>query len=369
MDAAIIRQGELVNRGIMAYETTEEVGSVEHLLVDVKAARVTGLMCKSPGLMGRRLALAWEQLVKIGGDRIIIKTEVPETSASLLAAAQDITHLEVWTDGGDLIGQIVDVCFDQRTGQVENYLFALKSTGTSKAIDEDRLVDEASEEQIVAALYGEQVYEKGEYTKEEQATEEASLSNAGTEVFVILPAAIISAGQKRMMISEEDAKAAKPYTQRLNLSPQRESGGLRPERLAEQLPLPADLPTDFGELLQKGQSLAGEVSAKVRERAKKFTDEQLADREFGEAGTLPEITEQLQEKTEQVRQQMQERLGKAKERAQEKIEKSGLEERLDQTLGKTSFGRSLGKQLNKFKRPQPPTDPIDVESFEVWEDD
>ncbi len=38
MDEAIIRQGELVGRGIMSYETTEEIGVVEHLLVNVQKA-------------------------------------------------------------------------------------------------------------------------------------------------------------------------------------------------------------------------------------------------------------------------------------------------------------------------------------------
>ena len=357
MDAAVIRQGELVNRGIMAYETTEEVGSVEHLLVDVKAARVMGLVCKAPGLVGRRQSLAWTQLMKIGGDRIIIKTDVAEDIDSLLSAAQDITDLEVWTDGGDLIGRVVDVCFDQASGQVEQYLFGRRLRTEERERDPDELVDEASDEAVVAALYGE---------------EEASpMSTAEkTTVFSILPDAIISAGRKRMMITEEDAEAAKPYDKPLNLSPvKRDASGLRTERLAEQLPLPADFSADFGELLQKGQSLAGEVSEKVRARARQFTDEQFADRKFGEAGTLPDITEQLHEKTEQVRQQMQERLSKARERAKEQLDKSGLEEKIDETLGKTSFGRSLGKQLNKFRRPQPPTDPIDVDSFEVWEDD
>ena len=104
MDSAIIRQGELVGRGIMAYETTEEVGAVEHLLVDVQQAKVVGMSCKAPGLMGRKLSVDWEQLVKIGGDRIIIQTEVPDAVTDHLSAAQDITDLEVWTDGGDHIG-------------------------------------------------------------------------------------------------------------------------------------------------------------------------------------------------------------------------------------------------------------------------
>ena len=77
----------------------------------------------------------------------------------------------------------------------------------------------------------------------------------------------------------------------------------------------------------------GQVAGRVRQTAKKLTDEQFADREIGEAGTLPEITQQLQEKTDKVRQQMQERLEKAKAKAQEQLEQGDLEERLDKDAG------------------------------------
>ena len=373
MDTAIIRQGELVGRGIMAYETTEEVGAVEQLLVDVKAAQVVGLAYKAPGLIGRKQALEWAQLMKIGGDRIVIQTEVPEAMESQLSAGQDITHLEVWMDGGDLIGRVVDVCFDQSTGQVQQYLFALRAKEEEEEKEagqpSNELVDNISEEQLVATLHG----EEGDAAEQtiDRTAEKAT-------VYAILPQMIISAGRKRMMIAEEDAQRAQPYDQPLDLSPVRAATGLRtdwvPEKIGEQLPA---IPTDFNELLQKGQSLAGQVAGQVSDRvkqtAKKLTDEPYADRELGEAGTLPEITEQLQEKTDRVKQQMQERLEKAREKAREtaqhQLERSGLEKRLDNTLGKTAFGRSLGKQLDRFRNPQPPTDPIDVESFEVWEDD
>ena len=54
MDTATIRQGELMGKGIMAYETTEEVGRVAHLLVEMKAAKVVGLVYKAPGLDGAK---------------------------------------------------------------------------------------------------------------------------------------------------------------------------------------------------------------------------------------------------------------------------------------------------------------------------
>ncbi len=326
MESAIIRQGELVGRQIMAYETTEEVGTVEHLLVDVKLARVIGLVCKTMGLLPRRQPVSWSQLVKIGRDRIVIHTEAAPASVSAneakLAAAQDMSGLEVWTDGGDRIGQVVDFCLDQATGEVQQYLFAL--------------TDSAAE-----------------------AGEEASVEPI--QVYAIAPNAIISAGRKRLMIAEEDAQRAQPYGQSLPLSAVKASGkGMdwRPEQLPE-------IPTDLSDLARKGQSFAGKVTERVRRRAQQFADEQLANQDYVDADSFPDITEQLQAKTEQVKQQMQTQFEKAKAKAQDQLDHGPLENR----LGKTPLGRSLNETLNRFRRPQPPAESIDVEAFEVWEDD
>ena len=318
----MIRQGELVGKGLMAYETTEEVGAVGHLLVDMTQAEVVGFACKTGGLLGRKQAVSWSRLVKIGRDRIIIHTAVPssETIENQLAAAQNVTGLEVWTDGGDLIGQVVDFCFEMGTGKVQQYLFALNH-------------------------------------RNEEPVEESGDELETVEVFAIAPSTIISAGRKRMMIAEEDARQAQPYGTPIKVN------AYRSEWQSEQRPIP----TDFNEVLQGAQSFAGKVSDRVKQQAKKFTDERFPDRGTGsEPGSLPEITEQLQAKTEEVKQQMQRRFEQAKDQ---------LEHRLEDGLGDTQIGRSLserlGDRLGKFARPQAskPEEPIDVEAFEVWEDD
>ena len=361
MDTAIIRQGELVGRGIMAYETTEEVGVVEHLLVNVQKAEVVGLTYKTLGLIGRQQRLDWRQLVKIGKDRIVVQAEIAEAVESRLSAAQDMTDLEVWTDGGDLIGRVVDICFDQSSGQVEQYLFALR-------VKEE----EAKTADQTAVLYGDD--------DDDLESEEIAVAKP-VSVYAIAPRMIISAGRKRMMIAEEDARRSQPYHQQLNLPPQTVAQPVQSSWKPEQLPIP----TDFSELLQKGQSIAGQVSERVREQAKRVVDGNSADslregeapapplsyrgegKERGQAGDLPDITEQLQEKTEQVKRQFQ----KAKEKAQEQVGNRGLEKR----LGKTAFGRALGNTFSKLnsqtssQRFDTETDSIDVESFEVWEEE
>lgn len=361
MDAAVIRQGELVGRGVMAYETTEEVGTVVHLLVDVRRSHVVGLTCKTGGLIGRKQSLNWDQLVNIGRDSLIVKMEAAPDFAVAgeadLAAAQDMTGLEVWTDGGDRIGHIVDFCLNLETGEVQQYLFALDA-------ESDSLLQPAPEPEEIPT--DSRLDEP--LGVEEPVPNDENLVAESVTVYGIKPQAVISAGRKRMMISEAAARQSEPYEQLLNITAGSAQGttespiNWRPEQLPE-------MPTDFNELLQKGQSMAGKVTERVRQRAKQFTDEQLASQDFVSGDSLPDITEQLQEKAQQARQQMQSQFGKVRDRAKDQLDPSNLD--IDKTpLGKMPFGRSLGKTLGKFKRPQrPPVDPIDVDAFEVWEED
>ncbi|MEO1394061.1 MAG: hypothetical protein AAFV90_14230 [Cyanobacteria bacterium J06634_5] len=348
VDAVIIRQGELVGRHLMAYETTEALGSVDYLLVDVKRSHAVGLSYTPPGLLARKQSLSWTQLVKIGRDSIVVQTNTaPEAQEnSPLAAAQNMTGLEVWTDGGDHIGRVMDLCVNVETGEVQQYLFALNQTPPEPGSREGShtLNDEAA----------------GEIDEATGKIDEATVT-----VYAIAPQAIISAGRKRMMIAEEDAQRARPYDQPLPLTPITSTAEKRINWKPEQRP---EMPNDLGELLQKGQSFAGKVTEQVKQKAQKFTDERLAQQHFVDADTLPDISEQLQEKTAQVKQQMQQQLQKAREKAQEQID-SGLGQNVSDQLENTALGRSLGKTLGRFRKPQAPEEPIDVEAFEVWEDD
>ncbi len=337
MNATIIRQGELVGREVMAYETAEAVGIVEYLLVDVKRAQVVGLMCKTAGLLGRKQSLSWSQLVNIGRDCLVIHSEISSEFAAVedqLAAAQNMVGLEVWTDGGDLIGQVVDLSLELETGMVQQYLFTLHApsapSGSNAPVADELNDDFDAEEPAIAPVIA----------------------------YAIAPGAIISAGRKRMMVAEEDARRSQPYEQPLNLTAKPTAGSASADWRPEQLEMPAD----FGDLLQRGQSFAGKMTERVKQQAKRFTDDRFADQGPGDSDALPEITEQLQAKTDQVRQQMQQRFTKAK---------GQLDHQLEDRLGNTPLGRSLSEQLNRFTRPpvSERPDPIDVEAFEVWEED
>jgi len=325
----IIRQGELVGKGLMAYETTEEVGSVEHLLVDVKRSHATAITYKPSSLIARKQSVSWKNLVSIG-DRIIIHTE-PATDEAELAASQNMRGLEVWTDGGDRIGTLVDLCIEKETGKVQKYLFTLARADS----EED---SEGLSESVMA--------------------------------YAIEPQMIISAGRKRMMIAEEDAKRTQSHGELI------ERSAVQASPIRQAPALPTEIPKDFGDLFQKGKSFAEQATQQARERAKQFADEQLANRanagDGAEGDSLPDVSEQLQVKTEQAKQQIQQQWSRAAQKANKRAEQA--KEQIDERLGKSPLGRSLGNSLNqaldKFKRPsETDSNPIDVDAFEVWEDD
>lgn len=119
---AIIQQSELIGRLVIDRNTAEDLGRVEQLWLDFKTHQVLGLSCRS-GLLGRkRTAFNWAQLETIGDEGIIVSfTEGAEVDVPV-SADSPIGH-EVWTDGGNRAGSIVDYRINRETGDVVDYLF------------------------------------------------------------------------------------------------------------------------------------------------------------------------------------------------------------------------------------------------------
>lgn len=160
-----IRQSQLLNRLVIDYDSTEELGHVDHVLVDAKTHQVEGLVCKS-GLFSRnRQTFAWVQLHNIGRDSILIRGQ-SDAGSEKLAAAQPMMGLEVWTDAGNQVGRLVDYFIDPETGAIRAYLFT--SDG---------------------------------------------FRGITSGVLQLFPQDVISAGRKRIMVSETAADAAEHLTE------------------------------------------------------------------------------------------------------------------------------------------------------------
>ncbi|MEO1403526.1 MAG: hypothetical protein AAFV72_20080 [Cyanobacteria bacterium J06635_1] len=285
-DDATIRHAELLNRLVIDVDTTEEVGHVDSLLVDLKRAQVEGMICKT-GLLGRqKQTFAWSQVASIGQDSLVVhaasgqKAEGASGSQDRIAAAQSVLGLEVWTDTGNQLGRIADYVMDPKSGEVLQYLFAAEG-----------------------------------------------LRELTEGLFSLAPSAILSAGRKRMMVSASAAEGAEVYEVGLNQKATEAADFLKSDYAQTQ--------QDLDAFVKGAKTLAD----KLKQRTQKLSDYTQEN--------LPELTEQLQERTQGIRDRMQKQVSDVRE----KLKKAPL------------------KPPAIFTTDSPDTDTIDIDAFEVWDDD
>jgi uncharacterized protein YrrD/ElaB/YqjD/DUF883 family membrane-anchored ribosome-binding protein len=119
---AVLRHRQLYDRLVIDLDTTEELGRMAHLVVDVRTHQVEGLVCKT-GLLGHeRLPIPWVNIEAIGVDSIVVKRDSAAVSERF-DAALPMDGQELWTDVGNRVGRVVDFCFDRQTGAISQYLF------------------------------------------------------------------------------------------------------------------------------------------------------------------------------------------------------------------------------------------------------
>ena len=269
----LLRHSALQDRMVLDYNTTETVGTVETLLVDVKQGQVAGILCKT-GLIGRqKQRLSWSQLETIGGDSLVVRGQA-EVDPAQLTAAQPAIGLEVWTDTGNKAGHIVDFQFSRTDGEIVWYLFTAEG-----------------------------------------------FKERGEGLYGLKPNDILSAGRKRIMVAAAAVEQAEVKTEGLT-----QQAGQAPEVMRADDSHP---PQDWQSLVQ-GAKLFGK---KVQQRAQELRDYTQEH--------LPEITEQIQDQTQQAGNTVQKRVEDIRNRLQDKTS----------STDKAS------------------TETIDLESFEVWEDD
>lgn len=271
---SVLRQSLLLGYLMLDYDTTDELGVVDNLLVDISQGRVVGLVCQGTVWQRQRPIYSWQQIASIGTDSIMLHGQGAQMPTT---AAQSMLGLEVWTDTGNCAGQIVDYRF-RRQGHVVQYLFAQADQ---------------------PGLYG------------------------------LAPDAIISAGRKRMMVAAQAVEQADYFTD-------------------EDIPRPS---TNWQATAQTAQSLVEQVQQQAQGLSD-YAQERLRSNDLNEQ--LQSTTRQFQDRTQGLRSQLDQQVSKAKKRL------GPLNKALENTVENT---------LDRFSEPNQSTPPIDLDSFEVWEDD
>lgn len=125
----IIKHSDLLNQVVIDRATMQEVGQIEVLWTYPKAHRVLGFICKSGWLGSRKTAFNLDQLDSIGSNGILTNSNPVETDAEKVRQIESLVHSEVWTDGGDRAGKIIDYLFDLGTGEIQHYLYTSSGWG------------------------------------------------------------------------------------------------------------------------------------------------------------------------------------------------------------------------------------------------
>ena len=267
MANSVLRHSLLQGYLMLDYDTTDELGLVDGLLVDLSQAAVVGILVQSPVWQRQRPVYSWTQVTNIGTDSLVLQRRAGHPPS---AAAQPMVGLEMWTDTGNCVGQIVDYRFE-RQGNVIQYLFAQPDQ---------------------PGLYG------------------------------LPPDEIISAGRKRIMVTDQAVAQATHFPNEA-------------------------IPVDQQDWQTTAQTTAQSLVGQVQQRAQGLSE--YAQEHWLSEEQLLSTSQQLQERTQGLRSQLNQQVSKAKK-------------------GLAPLNRAIENTLDKLGQ-SPDTPDIDLDSFEVWEDD
>lgn len=115
-----MRLTEADGRPVISRASAETLGELKHVVVDVPARRIVALHVAG----GRRNArlVDWSSIVGFGPDGIVVEDEAAarppaDSRESAVAAGKlDLDGREVLTDGGDSLGRLTDIVFDEGSG-------------------------------------------------------------------------------------------------------------------------------------------------------------------------------------------------------------------------------------------------------------
>lgn len=117
-----IRHSELLNQLVLNRATLEEFGRVEILWMYPPAHRVLGFICKSGFLGNQKSAFKLSQIEAIGVNGILAHSQPDATDAERVRQLESLIHSEVWSNGGEKVGKIIDCVFNLKTGAISEYL-------------------------------------------------------------------------------------------------------------------------------------------------------------------------------------------------------------------------------------------------------
>jgi uncharacterized protein YrrD len=115
-----VRLTEADGRPVISRASAETLGELKHVIVDVPARRIAALHVAG----GRRNArlIDWSSIVGFGADGIVVEDEAvarppaDDRESAVAAGKLDLDGRQVLSDGGDSLGPLTDIVFDEGSG-------------------------------------------------------------------------------------------------------------------------------------------------------------------------------------------------------------------------------------------------------------
>ncbi len=128
LPTAPVKQSDLVGLTVLDRSTAEILGKVGEFWVDPRHHQISGFACEVGPVGLKRRAFNWTQIESIGAQGVVLST-VEGLEVHKPDTAQQVLGDEVWTDGGNKVGQVQDFCLDAETGAIVCYLFTSDAWG------------------------------------------------------------------------------------------------------------------------------------------------------------------------------------------------------------------------------------------------
>jgi uncharacterized protein YrrD len=118
-----MRLSEADGRPVLSRATAESIGALRHVVIDVPGRRIRALHVAG---RGRKATLVdWASIVGFGPDGIVVESEDRARPArddlekAVGGGDLDLDGRLVLSDGGDALGALTDVVFDESSGRIE----------------------------------------------------------------------------------------------------------------------------------------------------------------------------------------------------------------------------------------------------------
>ncbi len=129
-----MKYSELLNQLVLDRRTMEEIGWVETLWMHPPAHRVLGFICKAGLLGNQKSAFNLDQISALGESGILTQGSPDSTTAERVRQLESLIAHEIWSEGGDRLGKIIDCLFELDSGRITHYLYV--SSGWSGMVGE-----------------------------------------------------------------------------------------------------------------------------------------------------------------------------------------------------------------------------------------